>query len=109
MSEQDLPLRVEDDVATNTAAERERLALVQMRTELLAFLDSPAGLLLRDRAQQQKDAALAELVKTDPTNTERIRALQGEVLRVDGFTDWLFDLLYAGEQAADGAPEPTAD
>jgi hypothetical protein len=112
MTDDELPLHApEGELALNTSAELERLALIEMRAQLLAFLDSPAGLMLRERAQDQKDAALAQLVKTNPTDAERIRALQGEVLRVDNFTAWLTDLLYAGEQAAD-TPEtaaPTGD
>jgi hypothetical protein len=102
MTDDELPLQPPpDDLAQASAAELERRALIQMRAELLAFLDSPTGQLLRDRAQAEKDSALADLVQVSPTDTERIRALQGRVLRVDGFTDWLQDLLFAGEQAAD--------
>jgi hypothetical protein len=111
MTDDELPLQEPaDDLANASAAEIERRALIQMRAELMAFLDSPTGVLLRERAQAEKESALSELVQASPTDAERIRALQGQVLRVDSFTDWLQDLLYAGEQAADAPePEPTGD
>lgn len=100
---EDLPLDhpQDNETAQNAQAELERMALIEMRAQLQAFLNSPAGVMLRDRAQAQKEVALAELVKCDPNNADRIRFFQAVVHRVDSFTDWLMDLLYAGEQAAD--------
>lgn len=54
-----------------------------------AFLDSPVGQILNERAEQRRAEALEALVTIDPENARAVRAKQNEIRVIDGALQWL--------------------
>jgi Tfp pilus assembly pilus retraction ATPase PilT len=63
------------------------------------FLSSDIGQYLVERANEQAEAAIKELLVVDPTATELIRATQNRVKVSDSILSWLRDAIQMGEQA----------
>lgn len=63
------------------------------------FLNSDIGVYMVERADEQAEAALKELVTADPTQPEVIRAIQNRIKVADSIVSWLREAIEMGEQS----------
>lgn len=63
------------------------------------FLSSDIGTYLIERADEQAEAALKELVAADPAQPEIIRSIQNRIKVADSIIGWLREAIQMGEQA----------
>lgn len=78
---------------------RNLLRTVQFGLDVAAFVDTPIGQYLIGRAEQEREAAIEEMIAADATDIERMRELQLVIRRADSFAQWLADAQIAGEAA----------
>jgi hypothetical protein len=84
-----MPLDPEDPVVRSATFGRQ----VEM------FLESDIGVYLVQRADEQAETALRELVVADPAKPDEIRAIQNRVKVADSVVSWLRDAIQEGAQA----------
>lgn len=70
---------------------RNLLRTVQFGLDVAAFVDSPVGKYLLGRADQEREAALAELAYASAADIDEMRELQLIVRRADSMRLWLQD------------------
>lgn len=66
-----------------------------------AFLESPIGKYLVNRAEEEVEDAVEKLKVVDCTATREIRALQNQVYRAESIQYWLAEAIQAGQNASD--------
>lgn len=64
-----------------------------------AFVKSPIGVYLADRAESEINDAMEQLKVADPENPKAIRDLQARIWRADSFQRWLAEAIQDGWQA----------
>jgi hypothetical protein len=69
------------------------------------FLDSEIGVYLIERADNQAETALKELVIADPTQPEVIRAIQNRIKVADSIVSWIREAIEMGDQATESLRE----
>jgi hypothetical protein len=67
--------------------------------EVERFLDSTIGQYLTKRATETANSALEQLGTVDPTDTNKIRALQNDVRVADYVITWLSEAIVSGDVA----------
>lgn len=72
---------------------------VEFGLDVQQFLQSPVGVYLLRRAEEERTDALADLVDVAPDATEAIRALQSTIKRADSLLYWLADAIQSGKNA----------
>lgn len=65
------------------------------------FLKSDIGSYLVKRAKQEKDSAIEELIKADPTDVQTIAKWQLQARVADAIIGWLGDAIEAGQSATE--------
>jgi hypothetical protein len=63
------------------------------------FLSSDIGVYLIERADEQAEVALKELVSADPDKPDIIRAIQNRIKVADSIVGWLREAIQMGDQA----------
>jgi DNA segregation ATPase FtsK/SpoIIIE-like protein len=81
------------------SAEDELIAEAEIGEQAREFLESELGKTLLGMAQQEVLLAQEALEVVDPTQTEKIRALQNQAKIGRNFEDWLKELITKGENA----------
>lgn len=94
-----MSLSFEIDYSKFSPDEVERLRTAAFGVEIERFRDSLIGRFLMGRAEAERAAALELLAEVMPTDSERIRFLQGVVQRCDSFGAWLDEAMVAGRNA----------
>jgi hypothetical protein len=87
---------------------RELYATVELGLDVQAFLRTPVGKYLWQRASDERVDALADLVDVSPADTEAVRALQSTIKRADSILFWLNEAIEAGKNA-EAQLEPRGD
>lgn len=64
-----------------------------------AFMESPIGRYLTQRAQGDIDTALEAMRSVDPTQPEAIRKLQNDIKCAENFLLWMGEAVTEGENA----------
>ena len=77
----------------------ELIATSEIGDEAKKFLTGNLGKVLIGFARQDSEEALKLLADVDPTDIERIRALQNKVRFGHLFEEWLNDLVVEGDNA----------
>ncbi|THF55923.1 hypothetical protein [Pseudothauera rhizosphaerae] len=77
----------------------EQLIRVGLMDEAERFLKTNLGRHLVDRAEAERDAAMAELKEADAENPKYIRELQNRIYRAESFQFWLAELITEGRNA----------
>lgn len=85
-------------VADNTAL-NELIAEAEIGDEARRFVESDLGKTLLGMADQEIKAAQADLETVDPSDTEKIRALQNKAAVARHFEEWLVELIDRGSNA----------
>jgi len=83
-----------------------RLTEVQLGIEVEAFLNSPVGRHLAQRAEDERERALEALAVSDAEDAKAIRELQTRVWRASSISAWLAAAI---EASAHAEAELTAD
>lgn len=78
---------------------RELYNAVGLGIDAVAFLKTDIGRYLLRKCDEDRVDAIAELVEVDPTNTERIRALQSIIARAQSFEFWISEAIESGRNA----------
>lgn len=73
--------------------------VVALGEEARRFKTSALWHYVVDRSEEARDKAFNELLSVDPTDTKAIRELQESVKRFNTFSNWLDELVMAGETA----------
>lgn len=81
------------------SSELELMKRVAMSVEAEQFLGSNLGRYIVERAESERDAAVAGLKEADPENAKLIRELQNRVWRAEEVQFWLADLINDGRNA----------
>lgn len=68
-------------------------------SQVQQFLDSDIGVYLIQRADEQAEEALKELVAADPDKPEVIRSIQNRIRVADSIVSWLREAIEMGSQA----------
>ncbi len=63
------------------------------------FLNTPLGRYLLDRADEEKEEALADFRKADPGNYAVISDIQNRIWRSEAFSRWLAEAIHIGRHA----------
>jgi hypothetical protein len=79
--------------------EDELIAEAEIGDEAKKFVESPLGKTLIGMAQQEVALAQEALEEVDPSDTEKIRALQNKAKVARNFESWLSELISKGENA----------
>lgn len=77
----------------------ELIASAEIGDQARKFLESDLGKCVLGMARQQIEEAWLDLENVDPTQTEKIRALQNKAQLGRQFEQWLKELLQEGENA----------
>lgn len=77
------------------------LRQVGLGFDIEAFLSTPVGIYLTERAESDIKEAVAELCNADPENPKAIREIQNRIHRAESFQQWLAEGVQAGRQAED--------
>ena len=77
----------------------ELIASAEIGDQARKFLESDLGKCVLGMARQQIEGAWLDLENVDPTQTEKIRALQNKAQLGRQFEQWLKELLQEGENA----------
>jgi hypothetical protein len=77
----------------------ELIAEAEIGDKAREFVESELGKTLLGMAQQEVTLAQEELETVDPSNTEKIRALQNQAKVARNFEQWLIELISKGENA----------
>lgn len=75
------------------------MAEMDMGEEARRFLSSSIGRYVLGRAQQDAEAAMAELKTVDPADAAKIAALQGKIARAEMLGQYLAELIAGADQA----------
>lgn len=78
---------------------RELWVAAELGMDAATFMRSKLGKYILRRANEEYQDALAELADVDPTNPERIRALQSDIKRCVALEAWLREAVEAGRNA----------
>lgn len=92
-------MTIEIDFSRFPPEVRSLLHTVQFGLDVAAFLDSPVGQYLLGRADQEKEAALADLAYGSAADVDQMRELQLIVRRADSLRVWLEDARLDGKAA----------
>lgn len=79
--------------------DKEILHTIELGMDAEAFSRSRLGVYLLERCQNERDAALTELVMAEPTDWRAIAQAQATVWRAEMFAAWLEEAITAGMQA----------
>ena len=66
-----------------------------------AFIESPIGKYLIERAEEEVSAAVEKLKVVDCAATREIQALQNAIYRAESIQYWLAEAIQAGHNASD--------
>lgn len=66
---------------------------IDLGAEVVAFLQSPVGVALTKRAEEEEREALEELAVCDPDDPKVIRDLQNRVHRANSIIGWLQEVI----------------
>ena len=69
------------------------------------FLQSRVGKLLMERIEEDIANAEADFRKADPTDTKKIMEIQNRLLRAESITQWLGEIIVAGDNALQQAKD----
>jgi hypothetical protein len=75
------------------------MTVVRFGIETEAFLASPLGKYLQQRADGEVIEAVTGLKTVDPCDYQQIVKLQNDIYRAESFTAWLADLITSGWEA----------
>lgn len=92
-------MTTEIDFAQFPPEVRRLLRTVQFGLEVAGFVQTPIGQYLLGRAEQERDAALQQMVDANAADVDAMRELQLVVRRADSFAQWLADAQMDGEAA----------
>ncbi|MFZ4856146.1 MAG: hypothetical protein ACOYL3_07090 [Desulfuromonadaceae bacterium] len=77
----------------------EMMSTVRFGIEAEAFIASPLGKYLQQRAESEVVDAVTQLKTVDPCDHAQIVKLQNDIYRAESFTAWLADLITSGWEA----------
>lgn len=80
-------------------ANKELYAKVEFGMEAKAFLRSPVGQYLIQRAEAEREEAIVELVNTSPRNPGVIEALQSTIKRAESIQYWMAEIIQEATSA----------
>ncbi len=78
---------------------RDLSARVFLGAEAERFLQSSVGRYMVQRAEAQREQAIADFARAAPTDAAAIMAAQMKLRMADGFQQWIADLLQDGQEA----------
>lgn len=82
------------------------MADLRLGIEAEAFLVSDIGRYLAQRAECERDEALADFRAVDPTDSEKVRQIQNRIWRAETFVGWLTEAINVGRYAAQELQSP---
>jgi len=86
---------------TNDSLEEEEtlIAVAEMGDRARQFLGTELGQFLMGCAGSEVDECARELLNVDPSDVEKIRAIQMRAATADNFTEWVNEALTMGDMA----------
>ncbi len=81
------------------ASHRDYYSAIDFAIEVQTFMGSRLGLYLVERAEEEREAAMKELVEVDATDMNKIRRLQSDIKRAESIQYWMAELLQEGKAA----------
>lgn len=79
--------------------DKQLLATVKLGLDAEAFIQSPLGEHLIDKAREEAIDAMNDLKTVEPTNSKYIQELQNKIHRAENFEAWLFEVVQSGRNA----------
>ncbi len=89
----------ESGITFRNETERALFTEARLGQEAINFLSSDLGRLLQGRAQQEKEWAMNELLRTESHDEHRIRTLQNKAQRANQFIQWIGEAIQNGKVA----------
>lgn len=96
-------------MTTDPQDNRQLWQTAELGMDVSAFKRSPVGKYLLARANEEYSDALAELAEVNPTDAEKIRALQSDIKRCVTLEAWLEEAIEAGRNAEEALQQGAAE
>ncbi len=107
MKRNEYSINPEEFIQFHSEDERELFVEARLGQEAINFLSSPLGQLLQGRAEQDRQAAMEELLEVNPRETSAIENLQNKAHIANQFICWIGEAIQNGHHAEQQLEEMT--